>query len=92
MAMGICGPELDLSAANHIFYVDIDSDPTSEDDFTKMIYRPTQKQKVVVHRMITKATIEERMLRDREEKAGQKIAEPGVKIEKKDIAQKKEEP
>ena len=92
MTMDISGPELDLSGANHIFYVEMDSNPTLEEDCTKMIYRPTQKQKVVVHRMVTKATVEERMLRDREEKAGQNTAEPGVKIEKKDIAQKKEEP
>lgn len=60
--MGIAGPELDLSGANHIFYVDIDPNPKIEEDCTKMIYRPTQKQKVVVHRMITKATVEESML------------------------------
>ena len=60
--MGIAGPELDLSGANHIFYVDIDPNPKIEEDCTKMIYRPNQKQKVVVHRMITKAMVEERML------------------------------
>ncbi len=40
--------------------------------------------------MVTKATVEERMLLD--ENDGKKTAEPGVKIEKREIVQKKEEP
>ena len=75
--MGIAGPELDLSGANHIFYVDIDPNPKIEEDCTKMIYRPNQKQKVVVHRMITKATVEERMLM--EQNVGTKTVKPGEK-------------
>lgn len=63
------GAGLNLTEANHVIHFDRWWNPAVEDQATDRVFRIGQKKKVVVHKFITKGTIEEKIDFMLEEKA-----------------------
>ena len=55
------GSGLNLTAASHVIHYDLWWNPAVENQATDRAYRIGQKKNVMVHRMITKNTFEERI-------------------------------
>ena len=64
------GTGLNLTAADHVFLLDPWWNPAVEDQAADRAHRMGQERPVIVHRMVTKDTVEERMigLQDRKRK------------------------
>lgn len=62
------GLGLTLTAADHVYIVDPWWNPAAEDQAADRAYRIGQKNSVIVHRLVARGTIEERILQIQEEK------------------------
>ena len=74
------GVGLNLTAANHVIHFDRWWNPAVENQATDRAFRIGQKKNVVVHKFLTRGTVEERIDRMLEEKSGlsrEIIAETG---------------
>lgn len=61
LSLKAAGTGLNLTAANHVIHYDLWWNPAVEAQATDRAYRIGQKNKVMVHRFITKGTFEERI-------------------------------
>jgi superfamily II DNA or RNA helicase len=62
------GLGLTLTAADHVYIIDPWWNPAAEDQAADRAYRIGQKNSVIVHRLVTKDTVEERILKIQDEK------------------------
>ena len=77
LSLKAAGTGLNLTAASHVIHYDLWWNPAVENQATDRAYRIGQKKKVMVHRMITKNTFEERideMIRQKKHLADMTIA------------------
>jgi len=71
------GTGLNLTAANHVIHYDLWWNPAVEDQGTDRTFRIGQSKNVIVHRLITTGTLEEKidkMLREKRKISGSVIA------------------
>jgi SNF2 family DNA or RNA helicase len=69
---------LNLTAANHVIHYDLWWNPAVENQATDRAFRIGQKKNVMVHRLICKGTLEERidnMLKAKQELADLKVTQ-----------------
>jgi superfamily II DNA or RNA helicase len=74
------GTGLNLTAANHVIHFDRWWNPAVENQATDRAFRIGQRQNVMVHKFVTKGTIEEkiaRMLREKQQLSNDIIGESG---------------
>jgi hypothetical protein len=74
------GVGLNLTRASHVVHVDRWWNPAVENQATDRAFRIGQKKKVLVHKFVTRGTIEEKidqMIRDKQELADQVVAPSG---------------
>lgn len=62
------GLGLTLTAADHVYIIDPWWNPAAEDQAADRAYRIGQRNSVIVHRLVAKDTVEERILKIQEEK------------------------
>jgi non-specific serine/threonine protein kinase len=74
------GTGLNLTAAGHVFHFDRWWNPAAEDQATDRAYRIGQKKNVLVHKCVTRGTVEEKvdaMLKDKRRLAGEILSKGG---------------
>jgi superfamily II DNA or RNA helicase len=69
LSLKVGGIGLNLTAANHVIHFDRWWNPAVENQATDRVFRIGQKKNVIVHKFLTKATVEERIDKMLEEKA-----------------------
>ena len=69
LSLKVGGVGLNLTAANHVIHFDRWWNPAVENQATDRVFRIGQKKNVIVHKFLTKATVEERIDKMLEEKA-----------------------
>jgi SNF2 family DNA or RNA helicase len=69
LSLKVGGIGLNLTAANHVIHFDRWWNPAAENQATDRVFRIGQKKNVIVHKFLTKATVEERIDKMLEEKA-----------------------
>ena len=62
------GLGLTLTAADHVYIIDPWWNPAAEDQAADRAYRIGQRNSVIVHRLVAKDTVEERILKIQEQK------------------------
>jgi len=69
LSLKVGGIGLNLTEANHVIHFDRWWNPAVENQATDRVFRIGQKKNVIVHKFLTKATVEERIDKMLEEKA-----------------------
>uniref|UniRef100_A0AC34Q0P1 Helicase C-terminal domain-containing protein n=1 Tax=Panagrolaimus sp. JU765 TaxID=591449 RepID=A0AC34Q0P1_9BILA len=68
MSSGVEAGGIDLTGANHLFFVDLQWDPASEQEIIGRIHCIGQKKDVIVHKLVAEDTVDEQILEEQAEK------------------------